>query len=70
MDETKCSHEIVKSEHIKTSDFMKVVKTMNKNSLIKGCNVSRYNYYIIRLCLSGDIKLLKIINNMKQSKTR
>ena len=32
------------------NDFMNVVDVMKKKKLITGQNVSRYNYYIIRLC--------------------
>ena len=31
-------------------DFEKVLDVMRKEKLISGRNVSRYNYYIIRLC--------------------
>lgn len=43
---------------------------MNKRNLIKGHNISRYNYYIIRLCSRRNIQLLKEIPDMKNSKTR
>ena len=65
-------HGVIKSEHIKTisTDFMKIVHTMNKNKLIKGSKRSRHNCYIIRLCSRRGIKLLKSINSMKDLETR
>ena len=51
-----------------TSDFIDVVNVMTRNGLIKGRNVSRYNYYIARLSSKRGISVS--IVDMKDSKVR
>ena len=48
------------------NDFMKVVVELKKNKLIKK-NISRYDYYIIRLATRRGIKLLKSSNHLKEN---
>ena len=62
----------VKPEHVSriSTDFMQVVRVMINKKLIKGRNISRYNYCVIRLCSRRGLELLKDIPDMKKSKTR
>ena len=55
-----------KLEHIGTitNDFRNVIQVIIKMGLIKGCNISRYNYYIIR-----GLKLFKYPED-QQDKTK
>ena len=48
---------------------MKVVDVMKKEELFNGWNVSRYNYYIIRLCSRRGNPLKCYLKDMADSKT-
>ena len=51
-------------------DFEKVLDIMRKEKLITGRNVSRYNYYIIRLCSRRGIPLNCHLKDLIESKTK
>ena len=55
---------------ILTDDFVKVVNAMESLELIKGRNVSKYTYYIIRLCSRRDIPLIKQAKDVKTAEIR
>ena len=63
---------LVKHKYINKiiNDFMKMVSKMNRKNLIKGRNVSRYGYYVIRIAFRRGIKLEKEIVDLKPGKTR
>ena len=51
-------------------DFIRVVSVMIEHDLIKGKNVSKFAYYVIRLCSRRGIELESLVKDMKASKTR
>ena len=51
-------------------DFEKVLDVMRKEKLISGRNVSRNNYYIIRLCSRRGIPLNCHLKDLIESKTK
>ena len=63
--------ECVENKYINiiTDDSMKVV-VMKKEKLINGRNVSRYNYYILRLCSRRGITLECHLNDLIDSKAK
>ena len=62
----------MKLEYVGTisADFMEVVCMMINKDLIIGCNMSCYNYYVIRLCSQRKIELVKEVSDMKNSKSK
>ena len=64
--------ECIDSKYISiiTDDFEKVLDVMRKEKLIKGRNISRYNYYIIRLCSKRGIPLNCHLKDLIESKTK
>ena len=51
-------------------DFEKVLDVMRKEKLISGRNVSRNNYYIIRLCSRRGIPLNCHLKDLIESKAK
>ena len=51
-------------------DFMKVLDIMRKEKLITGRNLSKYNYYIIRLCSRRGMPLNCTLKDLIKSKTK
>ena len=56
--------------NIITDDFMKVLDVMREKKLISCRNVSRYNYYIIRLCSRRGIPLNCCLKDLIESNTK
>lgn len=63
---------VVKPKHIELikEDFLKVVDVLYSCNLIKGRNVSRYRYYIIRLCHRRRFECLKKVADLKDGKVK
>ena len=56
--------------NIINDDFVKVLDVIRKEKLISGRNLSRYNYYIVRLCSRRRIPLNCHLNDLIESKTK
>ena len=64
--------ECIESQYINIilDDFMKVLDIIRKEKLITRRNLSRYNYYIIRLCSRRGIPLNCALKDLIESKTK
>ena len=63
--------ECIDSQYINIiDDFMKALDIIRKEKLISGRNLSRYNYYIIRLCSRREIPLNCTLKDFIESKTK